>query len=548
MGLQDLFKTALSKNIKDPYLKKLVDEHNQYNYPDEDLFKLDEPVTADTAEASNTTFDPQTNVKESLDTWEPKLAERNAQYTSEDIKKYLMNGLGNLPSSESPLVQSTPITKEQLNNYLFGQHENLQSLTGDTTRPDTDYVSVPGVEFPPQMPTPEDEAKIISDNVEKKIQEEDDAKRKDVISISNEIAKIERDKAKNDIDYNNMRKASMELMSGASKNKSDIELLANMLRAGMIGSSTMAGLKADTSLSDALGKQAAQLTDEADAKTKHVLDIAKEKRESIESEARLQEQRVRLKEMLAAKRDTASDKSEEKVGKYLFEYSKLFNSAKEKRSGALANAAATIRAGESLQALLAGKTELTDLETKELAATADRMLRGGGTAVATLNALLPKDVKAKKQKIIDWLTSEPSRVERKELIKLLWGMVERERPVAEASIKDYNANIAKMAPDDVYSHPLFQASLKSEGIDEQVAKLRSGDKVESLVKQTLKKIGTKDKKQLYNEYKPDGKEDIEDAGEVDPKIQAFADKHYNGDYGKAERIINYRRAQMGSKF
>lgn len=161
------------------------------------------------------------------------------------------------------------------------------------------------------------------------------------------------------------------------------------------------------------------------------------------------------------------------------------------RSGALGRAAQTIRQADAIDALMAtGKLE-GSFQLRELAASFDSMLRGGQTAVSSMNELVPHDMVGDAAKIKEWLTSAPAAQDRKPLLNLMKKLTDRERATAENQIKDAQIQVAAHRYPRLVGKPEFDNVLDSLGIKEDVYNTRSG-KSASKTKDYLKKLTTVD--------------------------------------------------------
>lgn len=203
----------------------------------------------------------------------------------------------------------------------------------------------------------------------------------------------------------------------------------------------------------------------------------------MQSEKELKE---RLEAQKLAKEQAAEFKQEGLKDKLLMKYNELFEAPYKARSGALGMSATVINRANALDALIAGNDIKGTIQERELASMLDNMLRQGGTSVKTIDELVPKDWKHSGMKIVEWMTNEPQSRERNKLLSIVRGMTERERGVAEANIKDFQARIASSAPEALWRDPVFQSKLDTTGITELATKKRKGETTETFAAQKLK--------------------------------------------------------------
>lgn len=230
--------------------------------------------------------------------------------------------------------------------------------------------------------------------------------------------------------------------------------------------------------------------DQALAQAKELKD-ASLKQQAFENQMKREEhgmdrevKKAQISALKSAKDESATNKDFASLSKDLQEPYKA-------RSGALGRAAQTIRQADAIDALMAtGKLE-GSFQLRELAASFDSMLRGGQTAVSSMNELVPHDMVGDAAKIKEWLTSEPAAQDRKPLLNLMKKLTDRERATAENQIKDAQIAVAAHRYPRLVGKPEYDNILDSLGIKEDTYATRSG-KGASKTKDYLKKLTTAD--------------------------------------------------------
>lgn len=165
------------------------------------------------------------------------------------------------------------------------------------------------------------------------------------------------------------------------------------------------------------------------------------------------------------------------VNKDIAGFNKDVQDVYKSRSGAIGRAAQTIRQADAIDALMATGRIEGNFQLRELASSFDSMLRGGQTAVSSINELVPHDLAGDTAKVKEWLTSDPAATDRKPLLKLMQKLTNRERGMAESQINDYITQIAAHKYPRLHDNQSFNNQLDSLGIKDQVEEVRSGKKV-----------------------------------------------------------------------
>jgi GH24 family phage-related lysozyme (muramidase) len=269
------------------------------------------------------------------------------------------------------------------------------------------------------------------------------------------------------------------------------QLLAGLARAGSTLGAGIAGIKnPDQTVYSEMSNAARRLPAGVDSDLKAQLGVRKMVSDEAAHKDAMEAKREYTKGMLEQARiqageraDTLKDKAESKKEdreikdmEYLAKFGTAADNARSQTP--LGNAGMTVRRSNVLKAL-AGRTggKVTSTEVKELAAVTDALLRGGNTAVGTLKMLLPNDVNATTQKVVEWITSDPHAVDRKEFMNRLINIADSEQMVADATIKEnlFSQLAPRFGNLEKLNNPEVALYLKDKGIYNELLDFAKGN-------------------------------------------------------------------------
>ncbi len=220
------------------------------------------------------------------------------------------------------------------------------------------------------------------------------------------------------------------------------------------------------------------------------------------------------------KTDAAEGKQDEKLFKQLSDH---LNKGWAARGGQAGQVQSKINAAQAAEALIEqGATQENGLDSRqieELAQSTARLLGGGATASARVEALVPKTLKGEAQSLKEFITGNPQGSQQQAFVERLAETVKRERELAEDQKRTFQveglADFSTIADSPRYQKMIQSRGISPDMIDESGSYKKTSKKVDPKKAQMIKTLEAEMKnpdaarankaKGIYNKLKAEGK-------------------------------------------
>jgi len=172
-------------------------------------------------------------------------------------------------------------------------------------------------------------------------------------------------------------------------------------------------------------------------------------------------------------KDKEALKNQDKDRKEALELDKHLSTGWTMRSGQAGAVQGKVNAAEAAEALIdQGKNQKNGLDARqieELAQSTARLLGGGATASARVDALVPHTLFGRAQSLKEWLSNNPQGSGQEAFVQRMEETVAREKALAQKQMRQYqieglaaHSSLKKRNPD------LYNSILRSKGIDDSI--------------------------------------------------------------------------------